>query len=303
MYQEIVCQDYTELRTQPYHEYLTYQEVIDALSQHVAILDPEGRIVATNQAWRRFAGENRARVPFDMLGMNYLNICERSGGPHAMPAYEAAEGIRAVAVHQVPEFTQIYECHSPVAERWFRMKVSRMSGPASNLLMIYHEDCTEVVKAQINVKAREAELKEIRQSFNEMGITLRVLLKEQEKKNNEVEEKIEANVKELVLPFLKKVRRGHLTADQLSWLELAEAYLENIVSPLAHRLFSHYRGLTSTEIRVAEFIKDGYANKEIASIMGISVRTVEFHRAHLRHKLGLKSRRDNLRAYLLAYSR
>jgi two-component system response regulator NreC len=47
--------------------------------------------------------------------------------------------------------------------------------------------------------------------------------------------------------------------------------------------------LTSRERGVLALIADGYANKEIADRFGISVRTVESHRAKIMRKLGLHS--------------
>jgi len=50
------------------------------------------------------------------------------------------------------------------------------------------------------------------------------------------------------------------------------------------------KALTKTEIKVLRFILDGNSNKETARLLHRSVRTVEDHRSHIMHKLGV----DNL---------
>ncbi|MCB0210868.1 MAG: response regulator transcription factor [Anaerolineae bacterium] len=53
--------------------------------------------------------------------------------------------------------------------------------------------------------------------------------------------------------------------------------------------------LTPREVEVLGFIAQGYTNRQIATDLGISVRTVEGHRANLVDKLGLQSRVDLMR--------
>ena len=48
--------------------------------------------------------------------------------------------------------------------------------------------------------------------------------------------------------------------------------------------------LTSREIEVLRLIAQGYTNNRAAEILGISVRTVEYHRGNLTAKLNLRSR-------------
>jgi DNA-binding NarL/FixJ family response regulator len=46
------------------------------------------------------------------------------------------------------------------------------------------------------------------------------------------------------------------------------------------------------EIEIIHLLAEGRGNKEVASLLGITVRTVETHRANILHKLGLSSLRE-----------
>jgi DNA-binding NarL/FixJ family response regulator len=50
------------------------------------------------------------------------------------------------------------------------------------------------------------------------------------------------------------------------------------------------RALTDREVEVARLIAQGYSNKEVASRLRISVKTVETHKARVLEKLGIQSR-------------
>jgi two-component system response regulator FixJ len=58
--------------------------------------------------------------------------------------------------------------------------------------------------------------------------------------------------------------------------------------------------LTSRECEVFEHLVAGKSNKEAAAQLGISPRTVEFHRAHIMEKTEAKSFRDLVRLWLSA---
>jgi PAS domain S-box-containing protein len=66
-------------------------------------------------------------------------------------------------------------------------------------------------------------------------------------------------------------------------------------------LATRYPGLSSREREVANLVRLGMSNKEVARQLNIALCTVEYHRAHLRSKLGLKKGDNvNLSTALLA---
>ena len=53
--------------------------------------------------------------------------------------------------------------------------------------------------------------------------------------------------------------------------------------------------LTTSEIKIFELIANGMSNKKIADLLGRSVRTIEWHRNHIMHKLGVDNPADLLK--------
>ena len=109
-------------------------------------------------------------------------------------------------------------------------------------------------------------------------------------------------VKELIMPYIQKLKRSRMAAKQISYLRILESNLNDITAPFLHKLSSKYLNLTPKEIRVAGLVKEGKTTKEIAELLISSTEAIEFHRKNLRKKLGLKNTKTNLRTYLLSLS-
>ncbi|WP_292593520.1 helix-turn-helix transcriptional regulator, partial [Mesotoga sp. UBA5825] len=71
--------------------------------------------------------------------------------------------------------------------------------------------------------------------------------------------------------------------------------------PVTKKHSSILDNLTSREIQIAEFIREGKTSKEIAEILSVTKKTVDFHRANIRKKLPIKDNKVNLRSYLLSH--
>jgi PAS domain S-box-containing protein len=161
-------------------------------------------------------------------------------------------------------------------------------------------DITGEMAATTALKKREGELKERTESLSEANIALEVLLRKREVDRMEVEEKILTNARSLILPYLDKLKASRLDDRQRIYLNLVESNLNEIISPLTQRMSRHYMNFTPMEIQVANLVKEGKTTKDIAFILGLSIRTIEAVRYGIRRKLGLKKKRINLRSYLLS---
>lgn len=129
---------------------------LDAILSRVAVLDDDGRILATNFAWRRFASE--AGDPWHAIadGENCLAVYERATGEGSEKARALAAGIREVMTGRRETFTLEYPAGSPHGRQWFLCRVTRLSSDASTRIVTSHSDATDVHTAleQIAADAR-----------------------------------------------------------------------------------------------------------------------------------------------------
>jgi two-component system CheB/CheR fusion protein len=108
-----------------YHDARRLQLIIDALPEHIAVVDPTGTIVLVNGAWRRFARANGDKdLKHTGPGTNYLEVCQPDLPNDGPSAGAAALGLRGVLEGSLPTFSLKYPCHSPTEQRWFVMNVA-----------------------------------------------------------------------------------------------------------------------------------------------------------------------------------
>ena len=122
------------------------QRVLDALPAHVAVLNFDGTIAMTNEAWNRFAIANGdIRLEFSGVGSDYLSVCAPENTaqlPDRAQALDAYKGIKSVLEGTAPLFSMRYPCHSPDKKRWFYMAVVPVLGQEFGAV-VTHIDITE----------------------------------------------------------------------------------------------------------------------------------------------------------------
>lgn len=152
------------------------------------------------------------------------------------------------------------------------------------------------------VAQRTAELAEKSKHLEEINTALKVLLKQRDDDRMELGESILANIRNLITPYLDRLKNSNLSNSHATLVEILDSHLAEITSPFSRTLTIQHAALTPTEIQVASFVKDGKSTADIAEVLCISDRTVACHRANIRKKLGLQGGRHNLRSYLLLMS-
>jgi len=150
------------------------------------------------------------------------------------------------------------------------------------------------------LRKRETQLEETAFDLKEANAAMEVLLTKRDRDRQELEDKLMLNIKELIIPYIEKLRQTDTTAKQDTYLEIIESNLAESTTPIGKGMSDEYLKLTPAEIQVANLLKQGKMTKHMAEIMGLSPRTVESYRDSIRNKLGLKHKKINLRTFLIS---
>ncbi|MEW6614523.1 MAG: PAS domain S-box protein [Thermodesulfobacteriota bacterium] len=251
-----------------------------------------GQITYVNESFIRMWGYNNEK---EALGRHHLELWDRKKKPLKVVEATLSKGSWIGELKGKRRDGSLFDVL--LSSSLVRNKAGKAICVMGSLL-----DVTENKKAERMLKQREADLQIKTKSLEEANTALKVLLKRREEDKTEIEEKMLANVKELVAPFLDKLKSTKLDRRQLVYIDILESNLKNIISPFSRKLSSTYLNLTPTEIQVANLVKQGKTAKEIAELMNVSTWTIDAHRKNVRAKIGINNKKANLRSYLLSLS-
>jgi PAS domain S-box-containing protein len=268
-----------------------YRRVVE-LSPCGIVIHVAGKIEFAN---RSFADMVAAPRPEQLYGKNALDFCH--------PDFTELAAARITMIEagepQVPLVEQkLVRLDGSVID--VELTAFHFSLKGRNAVMVATKDITERKRAEENLLTRESELETRSFELAETNTALNVLLRRREEDKVALENAIQANVKEVVFPYIEKLRSTHLSGTQGSYVNIIESSLNEIISPFLHKMAARYAGLTRSEIQVANMIKGGKSSKEIANALNVSIGTVETHRNSIRKKLGLRHKNGNLQAHLLS---
>jgi PAS domain S-box-containing protein len=165
----------------------------------------------------------------------------------------------------------------------------------NNRILFYEGTLVDITER----KMIQDDLENKSRSLEETNAALRVLLKQREEDKADLEEKVLHNIKELVLPYVDKLRAGQQNKDTVI-VDIVESNLNEILSPFIKSMASKYANFTPKEIQIADLMKKGKTTKEISAILNLSPRTIDIHRYNIRRKLNINKKKVNLQSYLLS---
>lgn len=183
-------------------------------------------------------------------------------------------------------------------------------GPASPLEPVY--EAIELMKNDMDylvseqrrtlhaLSLRRDELRRKSAALEQQNHYLRELLQQNTVDNRELEIGVVRNAHSILKPLIRAMHQNRPNVAQTTWLNRLGDQVDELLESFSPRLDSLRFNLTPQELRVARLIRDGFSSRQIAVHQQISPRTVTTHRTHIRKKLGLTSRRRNLRTCLLA---
>ncbi len=164
--------------------------------------------------------------------------------------------------------------------------------PATKRSVASVVDITDIKRIQEELHVKSANLEDA-------NAALRVLLKHREEDKAELEKNVMTNLKEVVFPFLDKLKVQKLNPSQMNVLTVIEENLKEVMSPFLRSISSRYAKLTPREIEILVLVKEGRSTKDISRILHTSERTIDFQRNSIRKKLGISNSKTNLRTFIM----
>jgi len=198
------------------------------------------------------------------------------------------------------EFKDTWRIIHPIKKeiRWIHAIAKGVYDPKGNIKYVngIFLDVSDQKEAEEALIKREAELKENSRSLGELNTTLRVLLRKRDENKAELGKSILSQAKENLLPYVEKLKQTLNDERQKTLLGIIESNMTDVISQLPRRLIS--KNLTPSELLVANLIKLGKTSKEIATVLNLSVKTIDTHRRNIRKKIGLRSKKQSLRIHI-----
>jgi DNA-binding NarL/FixJ family response regulator len=138
------------------------------------------------------------------------------------------------------------------------------------------------------------------QSLEKRSAAISQLLAQRKLEREQLEETITQNFEKFIRPSLDYLK----TRSDVNEVNLVETLIEEIVYPITKKRSSILDKLTVREMQIASLVKEGKSSQEIAKTLVVSKKTIDFHRANIRKKLGLLTetgKRTNLLSYLVSH--
>lgn len=162
----------------------------------------------------------------------------------------------------------------------------------------YVRDITEILKEEEVIGNLKKRLRFQEQTLQEQEIALNVLIKNRERQEQRIIGKVIGQLTQQIHPLIETLKVRLEGKEEYLFVETLEAYLRDAFSSASGGQSAGQVNLSGREREVADLIRQGKTTKEIAVLLGVSLKAVDYHRMNIRKKLNLTNRKINLQTYL-----
>ena len=260
---------------------------LNSIQDGVSLLDSDLRVRFVNTSMKYWYAHTR-----EIIGEKCYKVYHNRASP-----CEACPILQAMA-NKAPCFGIVKYSIAGVDKGWQELFAIPIFDQNENIVGVveYVRDITFQYKLEHDLNA----IMQRYETLEKRNEAISQLLTQRKKEREQLEETVAQNVEKFIRPsldYLKVKTSGNDVA-------LVESLIEEIVYPITKKRPSALEQLSSRELQISALVKEGKTSKEIAELLCIAKKTVDYHRANIRKKLGLgdiPGNTSNLRAYLVAH--
>jgi PAS domain S-box-containing protein len=291
----IIFQDITEklrLEENLVESELRFQRIFDEAPIGIAVISLDTRFLRVNKALCNLLGYTESEF-FE------LTIRDISHPDHIS---SDARNVILMKKGQIEEYeTEKRYLRKDGLAVWCRLSLRMVRGldgkPLYLVPMII--DITRSKKAEEMLLEKERLLAEKNFLLENKNIALREVMEQVKAERDRAQKQVLSNVDQLLMPLVARMKLKNKDGRvDPSTLELLEDNIKSLTSGFGLTVSDAALALTKREIEVCNMIRNGFSSKEIAQMLGISVRGVGSHRRNIRKKLGATKKTINMMTLL-----
>jgi PAS domain S-box-containing protein len=271
-----------------------FRSIVENTIDGIIIINEDSKIIYANEGAKKISGYS----PEEVIGKDFSAYLDEDSKTLSVDRYK-----RRQKGEDVPNIYEVVLVRKDGVNRTIKVSASAFKEAAGqNRTVVIFSDVTELKQAEDALKRKDQEQDAKIRHIEEANTALRIFLRQKDEDKQDFQTKVLSNVKELVLPFLDKLKITEMNDTQKAYVDILETNLNEIISPFLGTVTSQYLNFTPREIQIANLIRAGKPTKEIARLIGVTKSTIDLHRNHIRNKMGLNNKKVNLRSYLLSLS-
>lgn len=286
-----LAQDITEtvrIQTELRESEARYRAIVEDQTEIISRINADGVITFVNEVFCRFFGKTAA----ELLGKRWQPNAVPEDIPGVEEKLKAMSPARPVVIIENRVYSGSGKIH------WMQFVNRGFFDARGKLLEIQSvgRDITDLKRAEDAAREAERRLLVQHTALEQKNAALRELLEQMGAEKDRIHENIAANIEDVVIPLLQKLR---LKGASRNYLRLLEHHLRDLTSAYSVR---HARRktsrLTPREGEICTMIKARMSSKDIAKTLGVSCQTVQKHRRNIRKRLHLTGKKQNLTSFL-----